>query len=224
MFLLLLASAVCAEEKLPPRLVRVFGSADVTVAPDHAIVELGVEKQSASAAIAKHSADTSSHKILQLLREKGISEKDVQTTLVSLKPQFNYSRSMKLEYFVAEQRVSIRVRDLATLDKLVEQLIKVGANRVDSIDYDVSDDRKYRDQARELAVKAAREKAQALAKALGQEIGKAYSIEERPESPDEYLGASNVAYQYKNSAAGGSTTAAGQKTISASVIVSFELI
>jgi uncharacterized protein YggE len=121
--------------------------------------------------------------------------------------------------------MSVTVRDLTRLDALLESLIKSGGNRIDSIRYETSDLRKYRDQARELAVKAAREKAAALANALGQEIGKAYTIEEIPDS--NYSNAfgltSNEILETKSRAQGGPSTAAGQRSISASVTVSFDL-
>jgi hypothetical protein len=120
--------------------------------------------------------------------------------------------------------MSVTVRDLSKLDTLLQGLIAAGGNRIDSVEYETSDLRKYRDQARELAVKAAREKAQAMAHALGQEIGKAQSIEEAADSRS--YGANN--YLNNSIEEGGYTrkspsTSAGQARISASVTVSFEL-
>ena len=113
---------------------------------------------------------------------------------------------------------------MAKLDTLLEALIKAGGNRIDSIGYETSELRKYRDQARDEAVKAAWEKAGALAKALGQDIGKAQLIEE---VPDYGLSAGLQAnIRFENSSRDKfvvPTIAAGQKTISASVTVSFEL-
>ena len=133
---------------------------------------------------------------------------------------------MRISYFAAEQTMTITVRDISKLDALVESLVKAGGNRIESIQYETSDLRKYRDQARDLAVKAAREKAQALAAALGQEIGKAQSIEEVPESTNQGYGfLANTSFESRVARAKpvGPSTAAGQNTISASVIVSFEL-
>src|SRR5262249_34369821 len=122
--------------------------------------------------------------------------------------------------------MTITVRDISKLDALVESLVKAGGNRIDSIQYETSELRKYRDQARDLAVKAAREKAQALAAALGQQIGKAQSIEEVPELTNQGYGllanASFEKLETKTKSLGPST-AAGQNTVTASVIVSFEL-
>ncbi len=199
--LLFLGSIAIAQEKMPPRVVRVVGTSEVKVAPE-------------------------ARRILADLHANGIAEKDMQTTFLSLQPQFNYRKGMKISYFVASQTLTVTLRDLSRLDAVVESLIKAGANRVDSIEYENSDLRKYRDQARDLAVKAAQEKAQALAHALGQEVGKAYSIEEVAEAASPYSGGlmSNSFYEYRDKAKpAGPTTAAGQNKISASVVVSFDL-
>ncbi len=223
--LLILASVAVAQDRLPPRVVRVVGTSEVKVVPDLAVISIGVEKQNASASLAKRAADDAARRILADLRANGIAEKDIQTTFLSLQPQFNYRKGMRISYFVASQTLSITLRDLAQLDAVVESLIKAGANQLDSIEYQTGDLRKYRDQARDLAVKAAREKAQALAHALGQEVGKAYSIEEVAESSNQYSTSllSNTSYEYANKRPAGPATAVGEKKISASVVVSFDL-
>jgi uncharacterized protein YggE len=211
--LLFLASIAVAQDKLPPRVVRVIGAADVRAVPDRAVIEIGVEKQDASATVAKRAADDAARRILADLRASGIEEKDIQTTFLSLQPQFNYRKGMKMSYFVASQTLSITLRDISRLDVIVGSLIKAGGNRIDSIEYGTSDLRKYRDQARDLAVKAAREKAQALAHALGQEIGKAYSIDEVAEPANSYSAGlmSNSSIELTRARQTGPTTAAGEK-------------
>jgi uncharacterized protein len=223
---LLLATFAIAEDRLPPKVVRVVGTSEVKVIPDRAVIEIGVEKQNPSASVAKQMADAAARRLLASLRSNGVEDKDIQTTFLSLRPQFDYRKGMRISYFVAAQTLSVTVRDLARLDSLLESVIKAGGNRVDSIQYETSDLRKYRDQARDLAVKAAREKAQALAKALGQDIGKPYSIEEIPESTDTYSAGllSNTMYESLGKAkSAGPATSAGMRTITASVTVSFDL-
>lgn len=215
-----------AEDRSPAKVVRVYGTADVKVVPDRAVIELGVEKQNASARLAKQAEDAAARSLLAALRARGIEEKDIQTTYLSLLPQFDYRKGMRISYFSATQTMTVTVRDIAKLDALVEALIGAGGNRIDSIQYETSDMRKYRDQARDLAVKAAREKAQALAGALGQEIGKAQTIEEVPESSSPYgltLNSNSMAEDSSRAPRKGPSTAAGQNSVSASVVVSFEL-
>ncbi len=224
---LLLASLAAAEDKLPPRVVRVVGTADVKVVPDRAVIDLGVEKQNPAAAAAKEAADAASRKIIAALRSSGVDAKDIQTTYLSLQPQSYTRKGVRVSYFVAAQTLSVTVRDLPRLDSLLEALIKAGGNRIDSIRYETSDLRKYRDQARDLAMKAAHEKAGALAKSLGQQIGKAQMIDEVPEYSDVTRGgffANDSAGIADKLRAAEASTAAGQQSISASVVVSFELM
>jgi uncharacterized protein YggE len=184
-----------AEDKLPARFVRVTGTSEVMVVPDRAVIEVGVEKQDPRASVAKHAEDAAARGILAALRANGIEDKDVQTTFLSLRPSYYTRKGVRTDFFVATQTMTIMVRDIARLDTLLEALVKAGGNRIGSIGYETSDLRKYRDQARDLAVKAAREKAGALAKALGQEIGRAQSIEEVPES-EGYSVANTRGYGY----------------------------
>jgi uncharacterized protein len=220
----LLASLAVAQDRLPPKVVRVVGTAEVKVVPDRAVIEIGVEKQDPSATVAKHAEDAAARRILAALRTNGIEEKDIQTTFLSLQPQSYTRKGLRVSYFVAAQTMAITVRDLAKLDTLLESLIKSGGNRIYSIGYETSDLRKYRDQARDEAVKAAREKAGALARALGQDIGKAQSIEEVPDYGFSAGLQANTNFEaFSRDKAAAPTIAVGQKTISASVTVSFEL-
>jgi uncharacterized protein YggE len=165
--------------------------------------------------------------VLATLRANGIEEKDIKTTYLSLQPQFDYRSGMKISYFYAEQTISVTERDTSKLDTLLDAVIKAGGNRIDSIEYENSELRRYRDQARDLAVKAAREKAEALAHALGQEIGKPYSIEEVAQPNYQYYGGlmANVSLETadKTRAPSGPSTATGERTITASVNVAFDL-
>jgi hypothetical protein len=217
----LLTGLIFAEDKAPSNFVRVAGTAEVKVIPDRAVIELGVERQNASASVAKQSADAVARRILESLHANGVDEKDIQTTYLSLRPQSSYNKKVRTSYFVAQQTMSVTVRDLSKLDTLLQELIAAGGNRIDSVEYETSDLRKYRDQARELAVKAAREKAQAMAHALGQEIGKAQSIEEATESRG--YGVANNYIEEGGFARKFASTSAGQTRVSASVTVSFEL-
>jgi uncharacterized protein YggE len=223
---LILSSPAIAEDKPPAKVVRVTGTAEVKVVPDRAVIEIGVEQQNSSASAAKSGADAVARRVLAGLRDGGVEEKDIQTTFLALRPQFDYRKGMRISYFVAEQTMSVTVRDLSKLDALLESLIKAGGNRIDTIDYETSDLRKYRDQAREQAVKAAREKAEALAAALGQQIGKAQAIEEMVEPAYQGYGflPNTTTAGNRSRGQGGPSLAAGQKSISASVVVSFDLI
>ena len=207
-----------------PRIVRVVGTGEVKVVPDEAVIEVGVEQQGATANGTKQSVDAAARGILAGLRANGVDEKDIQTNFLSLRPQLDYRKGNKLIGFSAAQTLIVTVRDLSRIDAVLESLLNAGGNEINSIQYQTSQPRRYRDQARDLAVKAAQEKAQALAKALGLEIGKVHSIEEVPEpAANSYMQTANASAFAYSVARNGPTTSAGQETISASIVVTFDL-
>ncbi len=220
-------SSIAWAQQVQPRGVTTTGMAEINVVPDEVLLQVGIESQSVRARTAKAAVDTTSRKVLTALKDLSIDSKDVQTTSLSLQPQFDYRKGMQISTFSAEQSLTIKLRDISKIDDVLDALIKAGGNKVDGIEYQSTELRKYRDQAREEAVKAAREKAEALAKALGQQIGKATTIIEEQQPMygfGAFGGLSNVAYETAKAKPSGPTTSAGQMKVNASVTVTFDLM
>ena len=208
-----------------PKLVKTTGTAELKVTPDQAVIQLGVEHQSARAKNAKTAVATASRKILAALKGLGIDDKDIQTDYLYLRPMIDYRKGLRITNFTAEQSLSVKVRDLSKLDDVMDAVMSAGANNIGGIEYQSSELRKYKDEARDAAAKAAREKADALAQALGNQIGKTYSIEEVQQSEGYYAYggfAANTAMEVDKARA--PSTAPGELTVKASVIVSFDLL
>jgi len=139
----------------------------------------------------------------------------------------DYRKGLRITNFTAEQSLSIKVRDLAKLDDVMDAVMSAGANHIGGIEYQSSDLRKYKDQARDAAAQAAREKADALAKALGNQIGKTYSIEEVQQTEGTYFYgglAANTTMEVDKAPPPRPSTAPGELTVKASVIVTFDLL
>jgi len=121
------------------------------------------------------------------------------------------------------QTVEITLNDLSKYESLTSKLLEDGVNRIDSVEFDVSEDRKYKDDARLKAIRAAREKATAMAAELGQSIGKPWTIIENSANASYYLANLNSFAHAGRLAEAESTVAPGEVSIRASVNVSFEL-
>jgi uncharacterized protein YggE len=209
-----------------PKIVKTTGTAELKVTPDQAVVQLGVERQSAIAKSAKAAVANTSRKILAALKELNIEDKDIQTEYLYLEPMIDYRKGLRITNFTAEQSLSVTVRDLSMLDAVMDAVILAGANHVGGVEYRSSDLRKYKDQARDAAAKAAREKAEALATALGNQIGHTYSIEEVQQAEGYYGVVGGVAANkfMEDERSRAPSTAPGELTIKASVVVSFDLL
>lgn len=214
-----------AQETCPrPKTVQTTGTAEVKVTPDQAVIQLGVQRQSANAKIAKAGVTATSRKILAALKKLDIEDKDIQTEYLYLQPMIDYRKGVRIVNFTAEQSLSVKVRDLSRLDDVMDAVISEGANSIGGIEYQSSELRKYKDQARDEAAIAAREKAEALAKALGNQIGKTYSIEEVQQSEGYSYGGLAANAEMEAMKMRAPSTAPGELTVKASVIVSFDLL
>jgi uncharacterized protein len=175
---------------------------------------------------AKAAVDNNSRRILAALKAASIDDKDIQTAYLDMQPTSYYEKHVRINNFTATQSLSVTIRDLSRLDNVMDAVMSAGANRIDGIEYQSSELRKYRDQARDEATKAAKEKAVALAQALGNQVGKTYSIEE----VQQWEGYSMIGGPAANVALDRTvprpppSTAPGQLTVTASVIVSFDLL
>ena len=229
--LAVLFSAVLAangqEVYVRPKIVKTTGTAEIKVSPDKAVIQVGVERQSRTAKSAKVAVDKASQKILAALKAAGVEDKDIQTAYLELQPTSYYEKHVRINNFTATQSLSVTIRDLSHLDNVMDAVMSAGANRIDGIEYQSSELRKYRDQARDEAAKAAKEKAVALAQALGNQIGKTYSIEEVQQWNNSYSYgglSANAVFEAGAVRSRAPSTAPGQLTVTASVEVSFDLL
>jgi hypothetical protein len=187
--------------------------------------------------VAKSQNDAIVQKVLALAVEYGIAAEHVQTDYLDVEPRYPtgcYEVCDPIGYAV-HKSVVITLRDLTRFEDLLTDALDAGVNYVHGINFRTTELRKYRDQARALAIRAAQEKAAALAGELGQKAGKPQSIQEQQSSWWSGYGAwwgsrwgsamtQNTVQEYEGSSLGvDSSVAPGQISIRASVAVSFEL-
>jgi uncharacterized protein YggE len=165
-----------------PRLINVSGEAEVKVVPDEVILTLGVETWNKDLNLAKELNDERVQKILALANLFKIDSKDVQTGYIAIEPRYDeeYNKKNFIGFFVRKDIV-ITLKDISKFEDLLSGSLNAGAYYVRGIQFRATELRKYRDQARKLAIKAAREKATMLAEELGERVGAPYSITEQPD-------------------------------------------
>lgn len=209
---------------LPP-LVNVSGYAEVKVQPDEISLQVAVETRDKSLDEAKRQNDKNVAAILAYLKKSGVDSKNVQTTYMSVQPIYsgNFGQATP-DVYTATKTINVLVKKIDTFDELMAGIYKAGANRVDGIDFRTSDLQKHREQARKLAMQAARQKATALTGELGAKVGRVYSISEAGgnyPSPIAYGRANKMMESAAFDAAGGPTISVGQIIVSATIDVSF---
>jgi uncharacterized protein YggE len=198
--------AQLAEPKPPT--IEVSGSADILVEPDEVSISLDVTKTNKDLQIAKREADAALSQVLALTRKFDIKPENVKTHYISVEMKYNSVRDPKTRIFDEDgdeigtkvfigyevsTTVAIRMTDVFRFQEFLGEVLKTGITEVNSVKFESSELRKYRDMARENAMKAAFEKASAMAGAIGQKIGKAILVKEG-KLTDQALFAANQMY------------------------------
>jgi uncharacterized protein len=218
----------------PPPLISVSGSGEIKVAPDEIHLRMGVESRHEKLEEAKRENDERVAKVLAFLKASNIPSKDVQTDFISIEPTYDHDISRtKPTTYVARKSIETKLTKIEGFEALLTGLLTNGVNNVHGIEFRTSQLRKHRDAARAMAIRAAKEKADALAAELGVTRGKVYSINATEGggwwNSGSYWGGRYGGWMLQNSVqnVGGSSEATeetmsiGQVSISASVNVSF---
>ena len=217
----------------PTRQVSVNGTAAVRVAPDEVLLTVGVDTRHANLQEATRDNSERMARAMALVRRHGVSDKDLQVNHIQVEPDYNHdqSRTVPVAYRV-HKSMTLRLTQLQQFDALLTDLYAAGVNQVGDFEFRTTQLRRHRDKARELAVQAAREKADQLTAQLGVKRGQAISIREssgmwgRTLLSNRNLQQQNAMQQAPSSAPGDNEDAgfaAGQINVTASVDVVFEI-
>lgn len=237
-------AAAAAENQTVPRMIYVNGEAEVKVVPDEVILTVGIETSNKVLSAAKSQNDKAAKEIMAIVIKNQVAQKYIQTDFFTIEPRYDYRYSENERrdvltftgYFV-RKNIVITLKNISKYEDVLSGVLEAGANHVQGIQFRTTELRKYRDQARIMAVKAAKEKAELLAKELGLNVGKAWSVSEDSSGWVSWYNSNwgnrqNVQYQTQNAMAnsggsyGGSedsTIAPGQISVNSRVSVSFEL-
>ncbi|MDZ4136162.1 MAG: SIMPL domain-containing protein [Paracoccaceae bacterium] len=202
--------------------ITVTGEGRVDAAPDVATISLGVTTEGATAtqAMAANSAELA--RVLANLRAAGIAERDLQTSGLSLNPNWNSSApgmSPVIAGYVASNMLSVRVRALDTLGAVLDAAVKDGANALNGVSFGLADPAPALDEARRRAVADARARAVLLTGAAGVNLGAVMSITEG----GGYAAPQPMFRLERSMAADAVPVAAGEVSISAQVTIVWEI-
>lgn len=168
--------------------ITVSGVGTVKSVPDEGELSLGVETEGATAkgALAENSARM--ERLLAALRSAGVNSEDIRTQEVSLYPRYEE------EGFTARNSVLVKIRDLARAGAILDLAARSGANQTSGPTMSTSNREELEAKALAAAVRNARTKAEALAKAAGVGVGEVMAIVEGSAGgPEPYWAARTVA-------------------------------
>jgi uncharacterized protein YggE len=223
--MLFLALPLAAQEReLPVRTIALMGIGEVRARPDMAVITVGVIRRAATAREALSQNNSAMTEVINLLKQLGIDEKDIQTSGFSVNPAYQYDNQNQqppkiIGYDVSNQ-VAVIVRKLEDLGGLLDQVVSKGSNQIYGIAFSIADPKPLEDEARRLAIADALRKAQLYAESAGISLGQIVSILEYVQPPPVPLYGKVQRMEAQDAAV---PVAEGQQLISIQVNVSWEI-
>jgi uncharacterized protein len=204
-------------------LLNVSAQGEAKRVPDIATVSTGVVTRATDANAAMRANAEQMSKVVAAIKAAGIADKDVQTSGINLNPTYQYRENQPpiITGYEANNTVSVVVRDIARLGKILDTLVAVGANQINGPSFDVDKKDEAYDEARRQAVEKAQARAEMYAKTLGMKVRRIVSISEgggfRPPVPMPMM---RMAAMEKSA---DTSVSPGENTLSVNLDVVFEL-
>jgi uncharacterized protein YggE len=175
-----IAQQVTINQTIAGTRLDINATGEVTRVPDLATISAGVVTRSANASSAMQQAAARMARVREALRRAGIADRDIQTSNVSLSPDYVYAKDQppRISGYSASNQVTVRFRDIASTGKILDALVEQGANQISGPNLSIEHPEAALDEARTRAVAAARARAELYARALGMRIARIVSVSE----------------------------------------------
>ncbi|MFC1873027.1 SIMPL domain-containing protein [Chloroflexota bacterium] len=168
--------------------IWVNGTGKVAVVPDTAVISLGVEAQADTVADAQAQAATAMEAVMDTLMASGVDKDDIKTTYFNIQRQTRWDKDNTQEVVIGYRvtnTVTAKVRDVEKAGPVIDNVAAAAGDliRINGISFEVADPTEYNEQAREIAMKEAKAKAEQMAELSGVILGDSTYITENSYYP-----------------------------------------
>ncbi len=190
--------------------------------PDVAIISAGVVTHSQTASGAIQDAADRMQRVATALKRAGIADRDIQTSNVSLNPEYKYDNNQppQLVGYTASNQLTVRFRDIRRAGTVLDALVSQGANQISGPNLVVDNPDAALDEARAKAIATGRARADLYARALGLRVVRIVSVNESggyPASP------APVMMMNARAKAADTNIEAGEQKLEVTLTMTFEL-
>ncbi len=197
---LIVSRPTVANEDGKTSTIGINGEAEIRIAADELVIHASIESSGKTAADACQTNREKSGKLTEFLKSQNIPEQLIDIDLVSVREVLAESRgkgsqsdsdpfqdgnaqqSFSAELrrravgYVAVRRFAIVVKDFGKFEAIYQGMVDQGVNRIDQVTYRSSKEKESREQLVLLAVRAAKERSQAMTRELGARVTSIHSI------------------------------------------------
>ena len=155
-------------------------SGEARTAPDQATISAGVTTEAPTAGEALAQNRSRMNAVVAAMRAQGIAERDIQTSGLSLNPQYIHAerQAPRITGYQVSNQATVNVRDLSKLGPVVDAVVRSGANQINGIGFGLQNTDAASDDARRTALRNLQRKAELYAQASGYRIVRLVTLSE----------------------------------------------
>ena len=155
-------------------------SGEARTSPDQASISAGVTTEAATAGEALAQNRSRMNAVISAIRALGIAERDIQTSGLSLNPQYLHAerQAPRITGYQVTNQATVNVRDLTRLGPVVDAVVRSGANQINGISFGLQNTDAASDEARRMAIRNLQRKAELYAQTTGYRIVRLVTLSE----------------------------------------------
>ncbi len=219
----------------PANTISVSGKGEVLAVSDIASLSINLNKEGKSAKEAQDLLNTEITKTLKYLKDKKIAEKDIKSEYGGLNPKYSYesqvacftypcpTKDPKIVGYTATQAITVKIREVDSASDIRTGLATLGVTDISGPTFGIDNEDNWKDQARAIAIKDARAKAEVLASELGVKLGKVVNFSENQGGYPMMYSAKAVGMGVADSSASAPVLPKGENKINSDVSITYEI-
>jgi uncharacterized protein YggE len=165
----------------------VSGRGEAYGKPDLALISFAVSSEAKTVAEAMAQNSQKMNAVIAFVKNQGIEDKDLKTTTFSLRPRYEWREDLspqrQLVGYEARQELEVKVRAMDKIGSLIEGATAAGANQIGDLQFTIDNREELEREAREEAVKNAKDRAKELASLLGVNLVRITNFSEKSQAP-----------------------------------------
>ncbi len=179
------AETLAAPENITPS-IHVTGYAEQEVAPDTAMITLGVTTIGKTPAEAKNANDSIMNEIARQLTLLGVLKQDIKTSHFQVTPHYSQpspDAAAKIKEYAVTNTLTVTTQDFTLLSSIISKSIDSGATNISGLRFFIKDDSLIRDSLLRQAAQNGKRQAQLVAESLQQQLGSVLEVHVSGVSP-----------------------------------------
>lgn len=222
--------------------ITLSGSGEVQAVPDIANVYFSIHQDGKTVKEAQDKVARIEAEALEVLRDNGVEDKDIQTANASFNPKYEYRYGVRASIpctpfscppnpsssvivgYEAHESINVKVRNADSVGAIMQELGNTGVTDLSGPNFTVENEDELKAEARKKAIQDAREKAKVLADDLGVRLGRVVTFSESGSYP---FAVFNKALMESADGAGRAVPPPelpkGENTITSEVTVTYEI-